>query len=227
MTLTTVVFDLDGTLVDTAPDLLHATNAVLLANDRRAVTLAELRNLVGHGARTLIEQGFELTGEPLEDGRLEVLFQDFIAFYSDNIAIDSRPYPGVVTLMEQCRASNIRMAVCTNKLEKLSVRLIEELGLAHFFEAIIGPDTIGVAKPDPSPLFEAVTRAGGEVQSAIMIGDSETDIRTAKAAGVPSIGVSFGYTPQHVSTFEPSHVVDHFDEVWPILHTAYAVGSAA
>ena len=227
MTLSTVIFDLDGTLVDTAPDLLHATNAVLAANGRRTVTIEELRGLVGHGARPLIEKGFALTGEPLEAERIEDLFQDFIAHYHDNIAVDSQPYPGVVALMEQCRASGIAMAVCTNKLERLSVRLIEELGLAHFFEAIIGPDTIGIAKPDPSPYLEAVARAGGDVGRSIMIGDSETDIRTAKAAGVPSIGVSFGYTYKHVSTFEPSHVVDHFDEVWPILETSYAVGAPA
>ena len=95
--------------------------------------------------------------------------------------------------------------------------------MSHYFASIIGPDTIGVAKPDPAPLREAVQRAGGTIERAIMVGDSETDIKTAKAASVPAIGVSFGYTDRHVSTFEPEHVIDHFDEAWAILEGHYDI----
>lgn len=224
MTIDTVVFDLDGTLIDTAPDLMHATNAVLTAQGRRAVDLDEVRSMVGHGARKLIVRGFALTGDTLDDENLEPLFQDFIDFYIANIAVGSSPYPGVVNLLERCAAAGLSMAVCTNKLEALSVRLIAELNLSHYFGAIIGPDTIGIAKPDAAPYHAAVERAGGVRGASVMIGDSETDINTAKAAGAPSIGVSFGYTDRHVSHFNPDHVVDHFDEIWPILEGTYGAG---
>ncbi|MGI9464081.1 MAG: HAD-IA family hydrolase [Aestuariivirgaceae bacterium] len=223
MKLNTVVFDLDGTLVDTAPDLMHATNAILRAHGRRDVSLGELRDMVGHGARMLIDQGFRLTGEPVEGGKLEALYQDFVDHYAANIAVDSRPYPGVIDLIDACAAQGLAVAVCTNKLETLSVRLIEALNLSHHFASIIGPDTIGIAKPDPAPLLEAVKRAGGTMEGAIMIGDSETDIKTAKAAAVPAIGVSFGYTHKHVSAFEPEHVIDHYDEAWAIFADDYDV----
>ncbi len=224
MALNTVVFDLDGTLVDTAPDLMHATNAVLTAHGRRPVSVAEIREIVGHGARMLIERGFALTGEQVARERLEELYRNFIDHYVANIAVDSRPYPGVAELLEQCADSGVAMAVCTNKLEALSINLIEALEFAHFFGAIVGPDTIGIAKPDAAPYREAVLRAGGALAGSVMIGDSEIDIQTAKAAGVPSIGVSFGYTDRHVSHFGPDHVVDHFDDVWPILQASYGVG---
>ena len=223
MKLDTVIFDLDGTLVDTAPDLMHATNAVLSAHGRRTVSLPELREMVGHGARRLIDKGFRLTGEPVNDEKLEVLFQDFLDHYSANIAVDSKLYPGVLDLIEACAAQGVKIAICTNKLEALSVRLIEKLDLSHHFACIIGPDTVGIAKPDPAPFRAAVTGAGGTVERSIMIGDSATDINTAKAAGVPAIGVTFGYTDQHVSTFKPEHVIDHYDEAWAIFTDHYGV----
>lgn len=213
----TVVFDLDGTLVDTAPDLTAATNAILTAHGRRAVSLDEVREMVGQGARKLIVRGFEATGDALDEAHLEPLYQDFIDHYTANIAVSSAPYPGVPGLLERCKSHGLGMAICTNKLEVLSVRLIEELNLSHYFGAIIGPDTIGIAKPDPAPYHEAVRRAGGNRGASIMIGDSATDIATAKAAGAPVIAVSFGYTDEPVSAFDPDHVVDHFDEVWPLI----------
>ena len=217
MALKTIVFDLDGTLVDTAPDLMAATNAVLTGHGRRPVSLAEIRDMVGQGARKLIERGFAATGEAIEEALLEPLYGDFIDYYMANIAVNSQLFPGVIALLDKCKSNGLGMAVCTNKLEAMSVKLIEELGLTHYFGAIIGPDTIGIAKPDPAPYHEAVRRCGGQSQASLMIGDSATDIATARAAGVPSIGVSFGYTDRHVSHFEPDHVVDHFDEVWPII----------
>ncbi len=221
MPVNTVVFDLDGTLVDTAPDLTAATNAILTAHGRRPVSLGEVREMVGQGARKLIVRGFEATGEALDEARLEPLYQNFIDHYVANIAVNSAPYPGALELLERCHAAGLGMAVCTNKLEALSVRLIDELNLSHYFSAIIGPDTIGIGKPDPAPYHEAVARAGGSTPTSVMIGDSATDIATAKAAGAPVIAVSFGYTDTHVSAFEPDHVVDHFDEVWDLLEKMF------
>jgi len=217
MPLKGLIFDLDGTLVDTAPDLAAATNAILAAEGRRRVSLDEIRAMVGQGARRLIERGFAATGEPLPPERLEPLYERFIAYYTEHIADESRLFPGVADLIARCRASGIAMAVCTNKLEELSVNLISAVGLAEDFPVIIGPDTIGIGKPDPAPYLEACWRIGLEPDETLMIGDSGTDILTARAAGVPVIAVSFGYTDQPVATFSPDHIIDHFDEVWGLI----------
>ncbi|MGB7205935.1 MAG: HAD-IA family hydrolase [Anderseniella sp.] len=217
-----VIFDLDGTLVNTAPDLWRATNHVLKANGRREVSLDDIHEMVGMGAKKLIERGFERTGEPVRADMVDIMFRQFIDYYSANIADLSKPYPGVVALLDELKGRDIGMSVCTNKLERMSVKLIGELGLDHYFSAIIGPDTTGVAKPDPRPLDAAIKAAGSARSHAIMIGDSATDIRTAQAASVPVVAVSFGYTDTHVSAFEPDHVVDHFDDILPLLESYFA-----
>ena len=217
MRLAGLVFDLDGTLVDTAPDLAAATNFVLVAEGRRAVTLEEIRAMVGQGARRLIERGFAATGEPVASARLEPLYQRFIAHYTAHIADESRLFPGAAELVNRCRAHGLALAVCTNKLEAMSVKLMQEMGLAQDFPVIVGPDTIGIAKPDAAPYREACRRLAIDPAASLMIGDSETDILTARAAGVAVIAVSFGYTDAPVSSFGPDHVVDHFDEVWALI----------
>ncbi len=212
-----VIFDLDGTLVDTAPDLWGATNHVLTAHGRREVSLDDVYEMVGMGAKKLIERGFERTGEPARADMIDILFRQFIDHYSANITAQSKPYPGVLALLDELKSRNIGLAVCTNKMERLSVKLINELNMDHYFSAVIGPDTTGVAKPDPRPLDAAIKAAGSTRSHAVMIGDSATDIRTAQAATIPVVAVSFGYTDTHVSAFNPDYVVDHFDEVLPIL----------
>jgi phosphoglycolate phosphatase len=217
MPLEALVFDLDGTLVDTAPDLHAATNHVLSTLKRRPITLDEVRSFVGHGAKTLIARGCEATGEPVDPRAIETLYQEFIIYYAANIATNSRPYPGLLALLERCKDRGLAMAVCTNKLESLSLRLLDALDMRKYFGAVVGPDTIGVAKPDPRPYHEALLRLGKAVPQSIMVGDSETDIRTGQNAQVPVIAVTFGYTPKHVRAFDPTHMIDHFDEAWPIL----------
>ncbi|MBL8789475.1 MAG: HAD-IA family hydrolase [Rhizobiales bacterium] len=219
MPVDALVFDLDGTLVDTAPDLHAATNHVLSTLKRRSISMEEVRSFVGHGARALIARGCEATGEPVDPRAIETLYQEFVIYYAANISAYSKPFPGLLDFLDRCKARNIAMAVCTNKLEFLSVQLLQALGLSPYFGAVVGPDTIGIAKPDPRPYHEALHRLGRDVASSIMIGDSETDIRTGQNAGVPVIAVSFGYTPQHVSAFNPTHVIDHYDEAWPILQS--------
>jgi phosphoglycolate phosphatase len=222
MTARAVVLDLDGTLVDTAPDLAQATNHVLTQNGRRNVSLDEVRHLVGQGARKLIKRGFALTGDDLAEDRVEALFDQFIDYYGTHISERSRPFPGVIALLDRCRDDGINLAVCTNKQEGLSLRLLADLNLTHYFSAVIGADTVGVAKPDPAPYREAVRRAGASVQTSVMIGDSGTDVLLARAVGVPVIAVSFGYCDRPVAEFEPDYVVDHFDEVWPLVSAGFA-----
>jgi phosphoglycolate phosphatase len=220
MRLEALVFDLDGTLVDTAPDLMAATNHVLKTLKRRSITMEEVRSFVGHGARALIARGCEATGDAVDPRAIETLYQEFIIYYATNIAEHSAPYPGLLPFLDKCQAAGLAMGVCTNKLESLSVRLLDALDMTKYFGAIVGPDTTGIAKPDPKPYFETVRRLGKDASNSMMFGDSETDINTAHNAKVPVVAVSFGYTRQHVSAFNPTHVIDHFDEAWKIIESA-------
>lgn len=218
MTRKAVIFDLDGTLVDTAPDLWRATNHVMSECGRRAVTLDEVRAFVGHGARKLIQRGLKATGEEYDAPAIEPLYEKFVAYYRDNIAVGSVPFPGCLALLDRLKAEGISLGVCTNKQEGLSVKLIETLGMTAYFDAIIGADTIGIAKPDPAPYREALRRMDRQGAPSLLIGDSETDVLTARAAGVPVIGVTFGYTPRPIGEFSPNSIIDRFDEAYePIM----------
>jgi len=217
-----VIFDLDGTLVDTAPDLWAATNHVLAKMGRRSITLEEVRVFVGHGARALITRGLAATGGLPENFDIEPAYREFVSFYADHIAGGSTPFPGLIALLDRLAAEGIAMGVCTNKLEGLSVRLLEALDMMRYFGSVIGPDTLGVAKPDPRPFHESVVRLGLDRPRALMVGDSETDIMTARAAGVPVIAVPFGYTPRPVAEFSPDRIVSHYDDMWEAIETLLA-----
>lgn len=218
MTQKAVIFDLDGTLVDTAPDLWRATNHVLRSSGRGEVTLDQVRAFVGYGARRLIARGFTATGGPIGNEDIEPLYQKFVAYYGANIAAGSVPFPGCLALLDRLKAQGVGLGICTNKLEGLSVKLIDALGMNTYFDTIVGPDTIGIAKPDPAPYREALRRIGAEQGRSLLIGDSETDVLTARAAGVPVIGVTFGYTSEPIETFKPNALIRHFSEAYePIM----------
>jgi phosphoglycolate phosphatase len=209
----TVVFDLDGTLVDTAPDLINALNFVLAREGLPPVPLHSARNMIGAGARKLIERGLEVEGREASPAELARLTDDFIAYYAEHIADASRPFEGLVSALDDLASLGCRFAVCTNKLEWLSKRLLDQLNLSSRFAAICGADTFGVAKPDPAILRQTVARAGGELSSTVMVGDAGPDIGVARRAGVPVIGVSFGYTDVPVASLKPDRVIDHMSEL--------------
>ena len=209
----TIVFDLDGTLVDTAPDLISALNFVLDREGLAPVPLHAARNLIGAGARRLIERALELEGRHASPQDIARLTADFIEYYAEHIAEASRPFEGLESALDELSSRGFRFAVCTNKLEWLSKRLLDQLGLSGRFAAICGADTFGVAKPDPAILRETIARAGGEMSSSIMVGDAGTDIGVARRAGVPVIGVSFGYTEVPIAELKPDRLIAHMREL--------------
>src|ERR1700742_1834880 len=209
----TVVFDLDGTLVDTAPDLISALNFILAREGLAPVPLHSARNMIGAGARKLLERGLELDGRNVSLAELARLTEDFIARYAEHIADASRPFDGLEAALDDLAGRGYRFAVCTNKLEWLSKRLLDRLNLSPRFAAICGADTFGVAKPDPAIFRQTVARAGGEVASAIMVGDAGPDVGVARRAGVPVIGVSFGYTEVPIADLQPDLLIHHMRDL--------------
>ena len=209
----TLVFDLDGTLVDTAPDLTAATNHVLAQRGLAAIDETEIRPFVGHGAMKMIEEAMAAHGEQLTQKELYDLFELFIVYYAANIAVRSRPYEGAIRALEQFSGQGAALAVCTNKLESHARALLEALDMTRHFAAITGRDSLGAYKPDPRHLTGTIALAKGRTSRAIMIGDSETDILTAKNAAIPVVAVDFGYSVEPVSTFAPNAVISHFDQL--------------
>ena len=208
-----VVFDLDGTLVDTAPDLIAALNYVLDREGVPPVPLKSARNMIGAGARKLIERGLEVEGVTKSSGEMDRLMKDFIAYYADHIADASVPFEGLETALDELEAKGFRFAVCTNKLEWLSKLLLDRLDLSRRFAAICGADTFGVAKPDPVILQQTLARAGGGLAGAIMVGDAGPDVGVARRAGIPVIGVEFGYTDVPIAELKPDRLIGHMREL--------------
>jgi phosphoglycolate phosphatase len=217
MPVEALIFDLDGTLVDTAPDLLHATNHALSLIERPPVTMDQLRTFVGHGAMNLIERGAAASGAPVDAATLKRLHAAFLDHYESNIAVESMMFEGLEELIEQASLSGLKLGVCTNKIERFAIKLLQELDIMVHFDSVVGGDTLPIMKPDPAPYREAAQRLGVDVENTLMFGDSETDIRTAQNAGVPVIAVTFGYTAKPVASFGPTHVISHYDEAWEIV----------
>jgi phosphoglycolate phosphatase len=215
----TLVFDLDGTLVDTAPDLITALNYVLDREGLPPVPMASARNMIGAGARKLIERGLEAEGRSVTPADMDRMTADFIAYYADHIAVESQPFEGLLDALDLFAAQGHRLAVCTNKLEWLSKRLLDQLDLSRRFAAICGADTFGVQKPDPTIFRETVARAGGEVKASIMVGDAGTDVGVARRAGVPVIGVSFGYTDVPIADLKPDRLIHHMRDLPAAAHS--------
>lgn len=215
----TIVFDLDGTLVDTAPDLVDSLNHCLVDHGLDPAREDDIRHYAGHGARVMLQRAFEAQDRSadLTDETLAGLLDLFIEHYSANIPGRSRPFPGAVAALDRFMEGGWTMAVCTNKFEGLAVPLLDGLGLKERFAAIAGSDTFGHRKPDPRHLTDTVAAAGGDPRHSLLIGDSRTDIATAKAAGIPVVAVTFGYSDAPVADLDPDRTIDRFDELTPAL----------
>lgn len=209
----TLVFDLDGTLVHTAPDLLRALNHTLDGAGLPHRPLEEVLPFVSLGARRMIVEGLRAGGGERSEAEIDALLNVFLAYYADNVAVDSRPYPGVVDYLTQARSAGARLAVCTNKREALSKLLLGQLAMDALFHGLAGRDTFPVCKPDPEHLRGAIDLAGGDRERAVMIGDSATDIDTAKAAGIPVVAVDFGYSETPVRDLGPDIVIGDYSEL--------------
>ena len=213
----TVVFDLDGTLIDTAPDLVASLNHTISAHGLTPVTFEDLTHLVGHGARAMIERAFRLRGNPLDEAELPDMMDRFVDHYLANMPGESRPYPGLEAALDRLREAGIVLAVCTNKMESLARPLIDGLNLGDYFAAITGGDTFPVRKPDPAHLTGTVDLAGGDIRQTVMVGDSLNDLKVAVNAGVPSIGVPFGYSDVPIQTLDPTVLITNYDQLTPDL----------
>jgi phosphoglycolate phosphatase len=209
----TIVFDLDGTLIDTAPDLIDTLNLILTREGLPAMPFAAARALIGGGARAMLERALVVEGRPPSKAEMDRLYAAYIEHYAAHIADRSRPFPQLEATLDRLTAEGHRLAVCTNKLEWLSRRLLTTLKLASYFAAICGQDTFAVMKPDPAILRQTILRAGGVAADAIMIGDSGTDVRTARAAKVPVIAVDFGYTEVPIASLRPDRIISAYGEL--------------
>jgi phosphoglycolate phosphatase len=209
----TVVFDLDGTLVDTAPDLIETLNVVFAHEGLAALDYTTARGMIGGGARRMIEHGLQHQSRAATGGDIDRMLADFVAYYGAHIADRSQAFPGLDHALDRLADRGCRFAVCTNKLEGLSRLLLKALGLTQRFAAICGPDTFGIPKPDPAILRRTIEAAGGDLRHAVMVGDSGTDIATARAAAIPVVAVDFGYSETPVKELEPDRLISRFDDL--------------
>lgn len=213
MTPPTLVFDLDGTLIDTAPDLLASLDHTLRHVGIEPVDRGTMTPFAGHGGRVMIERAHAHHSRTVEPAQMAALLEVFLRHYEESIPGISVPFPGAHDVIDRFEKAGWRLAICTNKYEAMAHKLIEGLDLRRHFQAITGADTFGFRKPDPRHLVETIRIAGGDPARAVMVGDTRTDIDTAKNAGIPVIAVDFGYTDRHVREFDPSTIISHFDEL--------------
>ncbi len=219
----TVLFDLDGTLIDTAPDLMNAHNHVMQKFGYETKSTDEIRNLVGKGAASMIGKSLynqakkELKG--IEDKKIKSkMVDEFIDYYGKNIAVESKLLPGVLEFLKWCKTNNISMAVCTNKTEHLAVDLLKKINVYDYFEYVAGYNTFDYCKPDPRHLTNVIEIIQGELKKSIMIGDSETDSESAKAAGIPFILIEDGYTDKTINEIYHNHLIKDYNGIEQIIN---------
>ena len=211
------MFDLDGTLVDSAPDIRSGLNATLATDGLAPFDVDRVKIMVGCGSRRLIERALVARGETVESGRVDRLVDIFEKIYADNPCQETRIFPGALSLMEKLAAGGIRLGLCTNKPGTATLPLLEALDLARHFGAVVTGSDGFAKKPDAAMLAATFARLGCTAEDGVMIGDSAADVGCARAAGCPVVLVSFGYTPEPARALGADAVVDSFDEILPIL----------
>ena len=213
LTGATIAFDLDGTLVESAPDLIGAVNAILIGEGFKPLAYDEGRPFISRGARWLLQWGLEIAGEQEPAARTAALFGRFISYYSAHIADKSLPFPGVIDALKSLKSAGAKLVVCTNKPTDLSRSLLTKLDMVGLFENVVGIDAVTAAKPDAAHLIQAVEAVGGDLARTVMVGDADTDAGAARAAGTPLILVDFGYTEIPAVELSPDILLHHFDDL--------------
>ncbi len=214
----TVIFDLDGTLADTSGDLITAANACFAALGHGVMLDMQADQATAFaGGRAMLRLGFERLGVDDIEARIDEQFQPFIDHYGASIDTHTKVYDGAVDAVQRLLDADYRVGICTNKPEGLAEDLMQRLGMRDMFGALIGADTLPVRKPDPAPYVETVARAGGNVARSVLIGDTVTDRETARAAGVPSVLVTFGPTGHDVAALQPEALLDHYDDLFDLV----------
>jgi len=213
-----IVWDLDGTLVDSAPDLATALNTVLDMRGFANHSLETVRTMIGNGVPKLIERGFNAIGVRLDAEQLEQLIPIFVKVYSECATEQTRPYPGIVETLEQLQAMNIPMGVCTNKPEALSRQILDGLNLSRFFNSVVGGDTTSTRKPDPQPVLRCLQELATEPKAGLMIGDSTVDVGAARAAGVEVGVVPWGYRSVPVENLGADFILEDLSELPKLIH---------
>jgi phosphoglycolate phosphatase len=217
----TVVFDLDGTLVDTAPDLIGALNHVMEGIGLAPVGRPDVNGLIGHGARAMLERGLALRGQFARIDQMDAYFEAFLQHYSEHIADGSRLFDGAAEAMATLIDRGARLAICTNKPQRLSESLLSALGILQNFSAVVGADRVDRRKPDPAHVQETLRQAGGWT-SAVFVGDSRTDERAARHAGLPFVLFPYGYETETAEEMRPDAVLNHYSELVAIVETIRA-----
>jgi phosphoglycolate phosphatase len=216
------VFDLDGTLADTAHDLVATLNVVLGQEGVPPLPVEKAGDMISAGGRGLLQRGFEAAGLEPTPALIEDMYRRFLAYYGENLCVATRLYPGALAALDRLDRDGWRLAICTNKMEAHSLKLLAALGVRDRFATVCGRDTFPWFKPDPRHLTMTIESAGGDLARAVMVGDSYSDVAAAKAAGVPVVAVSFGYPDRPIREHRPDLVIDHFDELFSAVQSLVA-----
>jgi len=209
----TAVFDLDGTIADTAGDLADAANAALISEGFTAAPVAVIAKSAGFGTKAMLRSGLSAGGYSADDGQMLRMSEKLVSHYEMNIAHKSRLFPGFAEAAGFLQIRGAKLVLCTNKRERLAMKLLSALGIGGLFDAVAGGDTFPYHKPDPRHISDLVQLAGGVLSAAVMVGDSQADVDAAKAAGIPVIAASFGYASIPASELGADAVLNHFDEL--------------
>ena len=213
-----ILFDLDGTLVDSAPDLHAAANKLLAQENRRDVSLDEITMMIGDGVPKLVERSFEATGDPIEEGDLDVLAKRYLEFYEPHSADLTVPFPGALECLEHLKEQGYALGVCTNKPYGATMEILGSLGLSQYLSVIIGGDTLpGIKKPDPRHLLAALDKLGLSADQAVMVGDNANDVNAARGGSIAVIVCRFGYTKGPAEDLGGDRIIDHFDELAGVI----------